>query len=70
MQSGGGLAKAFGWLVGTGPGSGMALQFFLAGICYILVVLVVYFFFPVVRHLEDYLPDHDQMEKIAEPSAG
>jgi len=65
MQSGGLLAKAFGWLVGTDPGSGMALQFFFAGICYILVVLTVYLFFPVVRNLEDLLPDHDQMEKFA-----
>jgi hypothetical protein len=61
MQSGGGMAKVFGWLVGTSPGSGMALQFILAGIGYILIVVVVYFFFPVIRNLEDLLPDHDQM---------
>lgn len=66
MQAGGLLAKTFGWLVGTGPGSGMALQFFLAGICYMLIVLVVYLFFPVVRNLEDLLFDHDQMEKVEE----
>jgi len=64
MQSGGWLAQAFGWLVGTGAGSGMAVQFFLAGIVYMLIVLVVYLFFPVVRNLEDLLPDHDQMEKV------
>jgi hypothetical protein len=64
MQSGGILAKTFGWLVGNTPGSGMALQFFFAGICYILVVLTVYLFFPVVRNLEDLLPDYDQMEKV------
>ena len=66
MQAGGLLAKTFGWLVGTEPGSGMALQFFLAGICYMLVVLTVYLFFPVVRNLEDLLPDHDQLERIEE----
>ena len=66
MQAGGVLAKTFGWLVGTEPGSGMALQFFFAGICYMLVVLAVYLFFPVVRNLEDLLPDHDQLEKIEE----
>jgi DHA3 family macrolide efflux protein-like MFS transporter len=66
MQAGGGLAHIFGWLVGTGPGSGMALQFFLAGIVYMTIVLVVYLFFPVVRNLEDNLPDHDQMQKVEE----
>ena len=64
MQAGGLLAKTFGWLVGTEPGSGMALQFFFAGIGYMLVVLTVYLFFPVVRNLEDLLPDHDQLEKV------
>ncbi len=70
MQAGGLLAKTFGWLVGTEPGSGMALQFFLAGICYMLVVSMVYLFFPVVRNLEDLLPDHDQLEKIASAEDG
>jgi MFS family permease len=64
MQAGGLLASTFGWLVGTEPGSGMALQFFVAGICYMLVVLGVYLFFPVVRNLEDLLSDHDQMESV------
>lgn len=64
MQAGGLLARTFGWLVGTAPGSGMALQFFFAGLCYMLVVLTVYLFFPIVRNLEDLLPDHDQLEKI------
>ena len=64
MQAGGLLARTFGWLVGTEPGSGMALQFFFAGITYMLVVLGVYLFFPVVRNLEDLLPDHDQLEKV------
>ena len=64
MRSGGFLAKAFGRLVGTGPGSGMALQFVLAGICYMLLVLGAYLFFPIVRNLEDILPDHDQMEIV------
>jgi hypothetical protein len=64
MQSQTWLAGAFGWLVGTSPGSGMALQFILTGFAYIATVLIVYFFFPVVRNLEDLLPDHDQMEKL------
>jgi DHA3 family macrolide efflux protein-like MFS transporter len=67
MRSGGGLATAFGWLVGTGPGSGMALQFVFAGIAYIVVVIVVILFVPAVRNLEDRLPDHDQMARLEEP---
>jgi MFS family permease len=62
MRSGGVLAQIFGRLVGTGPGSGMAVQFLLAGICYMLIVLATHTFFPVIRNLEDILPDHDQME--------
>jgi MFS family permease len=64
MQSQTGLAATFGWLVGTGPGSGMALQFILAGVAYIATVLIVALFVPLVRDLEDRLPDHDQMEKL------
>jgi MFS family permease len=60
MQSSGWLAQTFGGLLGTGPGSGMALQFLLAGVAYIGLVAVVYFFVPKVRNLEDLLPDHDE----------
>jgi MFS transporter, DHA3 family, macrolide efflux protein len=61
MRSSGWLAQTFGGLVGTGPGSGMALQFLLAGVAYIGVVAAVYFFVPAVRNLEDLLPDHDEL---------
>jgi DHA3 family macrolide efflux protein-like MFS transporter len=54
------LAQTFGGLVGIGPGSGMALQFVMTGIAYMLAVLITYVFFPHVRNLEDELPDHDQ----------
>jgi DHA3 family macrolide efflux protein-like MFS transporter len=64
MQSQSILADLFGWLVGTGPGSGMAVQFLLTGVAYIAVVLIVYLFFPVVRNLEDRLPDHDQLALV------
>jgi MFS transporter, DHA3 family, macrolide efflux protein len=67
IRSSGPLVRAFGWLVGTEPGSGMAIQFFLAGIAYMLIVLAGYLFFPNLRNLEDNLPDHDQMQK-AEPN--
>jgi DHA3 family macrolide efflux protein-like MFS transporter len=61
MQSQTMLARLFGWLVGTDPGSGMAVQFILTGLAYIIIVLVVFLFFPVVRDLEDRLKDHDQL---------
>jgi hypothetical protein len=70
MQSQTGLAKAFGWLVGTEPGSGIALQYILAGVAYTIIPLIVYLFVPVVRDLEDRLPDHDQMEKLEEKPGG
>jgi hypothetical protein len=50
--------------VGTSPGSGMAVQYILTGIAYMAIVLIVFLFVPVVRNLEDTLPDHDQMEKV------
>ena len=66
MQSQTWLAWAFGWMVGNESGSGMALQFVLTGIAYMLVALIVYIFFPHVRNLEDELPDHDQLKKVGE----
>jgi hypothetical protein len=59
MRSGTWLAATFGPVVGTGPGSGMALQFVCAGIGYMATVLLVFLFVPAVRDLEDRLPDHD-----------
>ena len=69
MQSQSWLSRTFGWLVGNESGSGMALQFVVTGVGYMLVVLIVYLFFPHVRNLEDELPDHDQLKKADEPSA-
>jgi MFS family permease len=68
MQTDSALAGAFGWLVGTGPGSGMALQFMLAGLLY-LAVVVVACFNPAVRNVETILPDHDKLEKVAAQEA-
>ena len=53
------LSHAFGWLVGTSPGSGLGLQYVLAGVVYCLACLIVLFFVPAVRNLEDLVPDHD-----------
>jgi len=57
MKEGGSLTTAFGWLIGTGPGAGMALMFVITGILGVLVGLVAYMV-PVIRNAEDILPDY------------
>lgn len=68
MKAQGGLAKAFGWLVGTGAGSGMALQIVLCGLIYVVMVIFTYLFVPAIRNMEDILPDHDKMKKVESSS--
>lgn len=67
------LAKTFGWMVGTSPGSGMSLQYLFSGLGYLAVIAVAWFL-PNIRNVETILPDHDQMEKVTEgeekPSPG
>ena len=58
MAEGGGLASLFGWLVGSGTGAGMGLQFAVTGLLAALAGLGGYLF-SVVRNAEDILPDHD-----------
>jgi len=58
MQVNGRLAPTFGWLVGTGPGTGMALMFVGSAICAIILCVVGYQI-PAIRNLEDDLPDHN-----------
>jgi MFS transporter, DHA3 family, macrolide efflux protein len=58
MQIRGGLADTFGWLVGLGPGSGMALIMIGAGIFGAMVGISGYFF-KNVREAEDLLPDYE-----------
>ena len=58
MQVDGWLASSFGWLVGTGPGTGMALMFVGSAICAIILCVVGYRI-PAIRNLEDDLPDHN-----------
>jgi len=60
-----GLSQLFKFLVGNGPGSGMALLFIFCGLGAALVGLSGYFL-PFVRNAETILPDHDQLEKIPE----
>jgi len=68
MQTGGSLTGALGWLVGTGPGAGMALIFVFAGGLATLTCLGGYLS-RKVRDAETLLPDHDQLPE-AEPVAG
>jgi MFS family permease len=58
MNPGGSLAPVFGWLVGTGEGSGMALIFILTGLLGAAFSLSVYAI-RTVREVETIIPDHD-----------
>jgi hypothetical protein len=60
MAEGGSLVPLFGWLVGTGTGAGMGLQFVIAGLFAALAGMGGYLF-NVVRNAEDILPDHDSV---------
>jgi len=57
MAADGKLASVFGWLVGTGPGAGMSLVTFLAGITGIALPFVAGWAISAVRNLEDIVPD-------------
>ncbi len=62
MKTASPLSSTFGWLVGTGPGSGMGLLLVICGVLGAMVGLSGYFF-PVIRNAEDILPDHDELPK-------
>ena len=64
MQNGSWVSKLFGWLAGTTPGSGMAVMMVIFGIMTILAIMSGYVF-ARIRNMEDLLPDHDQLEKVA-----
>ncbi len=67
MMSGGSLTPAFGWLVGTGEGSGMGLISIGLGV---LGVLIVVFGFTAssLRRIESIIPDHDEIRNVADKS--
>jgi DHA3 family macrolide efflux protein-like MFS transporter len=67
MSQGGTLAGLFGGLVGTGPGSGMSLLFVFTALAGLAVVLGAYLI-PIVRDVEEILPDHEGAAQAA--SAG
>ncbi|MEO6089070.1 MAG: MFS transporter [Umezawaea sp.] len=57
MREGGSLSDTFGWLVGTGPGSGMGLLCVLVGVLGIGVG-VIGFLSPTIRDVETLIPDY------------
>jgi DHA3 family macrolide efflux protein-like MFS transporter len=67
MQQGGDLAGLFGGLVGTGPGSGMSLLFIFSALAGLVVVLGAYLI-PMVRNVEEILPDHEGAAQAAAAS--
>ncbi|MCJ7701640.1 MAG: MFS transporter [Anaerolineales bacterium] len=67
MKSDTAVASVFGPLFGTGPGSGMGLLMFFAGLIAAFIGLSGYFI-PAIRNAEDILPDHDELEKVAVPA--
>lgn len=68
MQSQTWLSSTFGWLVGTGAGSGMALQYIISGVGWIAIIVAASFI-PAIRNVEEILPDHDQLPKAEEAPA-
>ncbi len=58
MQAPGAIPRLLAPLVGSGPGTGMAMLFVLAG-CAVVAVIGVARRIPAIRDVEDHLPDHD-----------
>jgi MFS transporter, DHA3 family, macrolide efflux protein len=58
MNTGGYLAGSFGWLVGSGPGTGIALLSIFTGVMITVVSLSAYGV-RSIRYVEDALPDHE-----------
>jgi MFS family permease len=63
MREGGSLVSRFEWLVGSGPGAGIALLFVFSGLAASLIGLSGYLF-PAIRNAETILQDHDAMERV------
>jgi hypothetical protein len=57
LAADGSLAPLFGGLVGTGPGAGMSLIVFFAGVVGITFPFLAGYGIPAVRNLEDIIPD-------------
>jgi MFS family permease len=63
MAEGGSLVNLFGWLVGTGPGSGFGLLILLCGVSGILVGLSGYLV-PDIRNIDKVMPDTPTLPSI------
>jgi len=63
MAEGGSLVNLFGWLVGTGPGSGFGLLILLCGVSGILVGLSGYLV-PDIRNIGKTMPDSPTLPSI------
>lgn len=64
MAEGGSLVNLFGWLIGTGPGSGFSLLIFLCGISGLLIGLSGYLV-PDIRNINKTMPDTPTLPSIA-----
>ncbi len=63
------FSQAASWLVGSGPGTGMSLQFILSGILFLTIVMIG-FLTPAYRNIERNLPDYDQVKETMDASTG
>ena len=63
MGTGGTLANVFGWLVGTGPGSGFGLLIFLCGLGGTFIGLAGYLI-PSIRRIDILFPDFQDLPTI------
>jgi MFS transporter, DHA3 family, macrolide efflux protein len=63
MGTGGTLATLFGWLVGTGPGSGFGLLILLCGVGGTLIGVAGYLI-PSIRNIDTLLPDFQRQPPI------
>ena len=63
MGTGGTLASMFGWLVGTGPGSGFGLLILLCGVGGALIGLAGYLI-PSIRNIDILMPDFRRLLPI------
>src|SRR5574339_481188 len=63
MGTGGFLATTFGWLVGTGPGSGFGLLILLCGVGGTLIGLAGYLT-PSIRNLDILMPDFYRLPPV------
>jgi len=61
----GSLAPTFGWLVGTGPGAGMALMILLSSFVSMFVGAVA-FRIRIIRNVERIIPDADPKSRLAD----